>query len=424
MSRKFDLIVFGATGFTGKYVAETIVKTLKSTPPGESFTWAVAGRSTSKLATILDEISGRTGQDLKSVEKIVADVSDPESIKSMARLGKVVLNCVGPYRFFGEQVVKACVEEGTHHVDVSGEPQFLESMQLKYHKLAEEKGIYVVGSCGFDSIPADCGTVYLVQNFGGDVNSVEEYVETDNGGQPTKIHYGTWQSAIYGLAHANELRPLRSQLYPEPLPKPKYRMTQRKFLHRSDIVEGWCIPFPGSDRSVVMRSQRHFFHQERQHPVQMQAYLKQKSLFEMMCLVIGGMIFGVFVQFKIGKYLLERFPTFFSAGYVTHEGPAPEEMDKLTFTITLVGEGWGEKLLEPTDIHADPPKKTKVVKVRGTNPGYGATCVCLVQAALTILKEDNKMPSKGGVYPPGAAFAKTTLIQRLNQNGVTFTLEG
>lgn len=104
---------------------------------------------------------------MKSVEKIVADVSDPESIKSMARLGKVVLNCVGPYRFFGEQVVKACVEEGTHHVDVSGEPQFLESMQLKYHKLAEEKGIYVVGSCGFDSIPADCGTVYLVQNFGG-----------------------------------------------------------------------------------------------------------------------------------------------------------------------------------------------------------------------------------------------------------------
>lgn len=62
--------------------------------------------------------------------------------------------------------------------------------------------------------------------------------------------------------------------------------------------------------------------------------------------------------------LYAQFPTFFSAGYVTHEGPAPEEMDKLTFTITLVGEGWGEKLLEPTDIHADPPKKTKVVKVR------------------------------------------------------------
>ncbi len=129
----------------------------------------------------------QTGRNLKDVEKIMADTSDAESLKSMARQGKVILNCVGPYRFFGEQMVKACIEEGSHHVDVSGEPQFLEGMQLKYHKMAEDKGVYVVGSCGFDSIPADCGTVYLTQNFGGDVNSVEEYVEFDSAGQVAKI---------------------------------------------------------------------------------------------------------------------------------------------------------------------------------------------------------------------------------------------
>jgi len=104
---------------------------------------------------------------LENIPKIVADVSNSDSLQAMARQGKVVINCVGPYRFFGEKVVKACVTEGTHHVDVSGEPQYLENMQLKYHKEAEDKGVYVVGACGFDSIPADCGTTYLIQNFGG-----------------------------------------------------------------------------------------------------------------------------------------------------------------------------------------------------------------------------------------------------------------
>lgn len=80
----------------------------------------------------------------------------------------------------------------------------------------------------------------------------------------------------------------------------------RSLLHFSEIVQGWCLPFPGSDRSVMMRSQRHFFHQEKQRPVQIQAYIKQNSLFAVLCLIIGGIIFGVFVQFRIGRYLLEK----------------------------------------------------------------------------------------------------------------------
>ncbi len=79
----------------------------------------------------------------------------------MASRARVVLNCVGPYRFFGEQVVRACLAGGAHHVDISGEPQFLESMQLKYGEEAESKGLYIIGSCGFDSIPSDVGQVRI-----------------------------------------------------------------------------------------------------------------------------------------------------------------------------------------------------------------------------------------------------------------------
>lgn len=101
------------------------------------------------------------------MDKIVADVSDDDSLKRMAAQGSVIVNCVGPYRFFGEQVVKACLEEGASHVDISGELQFLEGMQIKYHSVAEEKGVYIVGACGYDSVPGDCGVVYLQQKFDG-----------------------------------------------------------------------------------------------------------------------------------------------------------------------------------------------------------------------------------------------------------------
>lgn len=79
----------------------------------------------------------------------------------------------------------------------------------------------------------------------------------------------------------------------------------RSIVHYSDIVKGWCLPFPGSDRSVVMRSQRYFYHEEKQRPIQSQAYVKQNNFFEVMCFIIGGLIFGVFAQFKCGRYLLE-----------------------------------------------------------------------------------------------------------------------
>jgi short subunit dehydrogenase-like uncharacterized protein len=90
-----------------------------------------------------------TGTDLKNVAKIVADVSDPDSLHAMAKQCDVVLNCVGPYLLWGgEEVVRACVEEGTHHLDLSGEPQFLEMVQLKYNSRAEESGSYIIGACG------------------------------------------------------------------------------------------------------------------------------------------------------------------------------------------------------------------------------------------------------------------------------------
>ncbi|XP_029442196.1 saccharopine dehydrogenase-like oxidoreductase, partial [Rhinatrema bivittatum] len=103
---------------------------------------------------------------LKSeIDIIICDVGDPSSLDAMCKQTTAVLSCVGPYRFYGEPVVKACVENGTHCIDISGEPKYLEGMYFKYNSQAADKGVYIIGSCGFDSVPADLGVLFTRDNL-------------------------------------------------------------------------------------------------------------------------------------------------------------------------------------------------------------------------------------------------------------------
>lgn len=148
MANRLDFIIFGATGFTGQYTVEELIRLSAEKP----CTWGIAGRNKSKLESLLKKIGTKLGmyylsariqglpnvrsfltpsssvcffpgKDLSSVEVVVADVDDAKSLEAMAARAKVVINCCGPYRHWGEQVVKACIASGTNHVDVSGEPQ-------------------------------------------------------------------------------------------------------------------------------------------------------------------------------------------------------------------------------------------------------------------------------------------------------------
>ncbi|CAH1262532.1 SCCPDH [Branchiostoma lanceolatum] len=171
-SKKYDVVVFGASGFTGQYVVEELGRVTSEEERG--LTWAVAGRSEDKLNKVLEKASATIGVDLKDVvDVLVADVEKEETLNDMAAQAQLVLNCVGPYRFFGEPVVKACVKNKAHHIDISGEPQYLESMQFKYDEEAKKKGVYIVQCCGFDSVPADLGVLYTVKNFPGKTGTTD-----------------------------------------------------------------------------------------------------------------------------------------------------------------------------------------------------------------------------------------------------------
>ncbi|KAL1380239.1 hypothetical protein pipiens_014357 [Culex pipiens pipiens] len=416
IARKLDVVIFGATGFTGKYTILEGVKILAG------LRWGVAGRSRPKLEATLAEIGQKAGQDLSQTPIVLAELDNERSLVQMASECRVVVNCCGPYRLYGEPVLKACLEAGTHHVDVSGEPQFLEGMQLKYHEKAKEKGVYLISACGFDSIPADMGTVFLEQQFGeGVVNSVESYISSKVTGRRELggIHYGTWASAVHAIANMREVGQIRRELFRTKLPEVEPKLKERPALHKSSGGK-WSLPFMGADRSCVMRTQRFFYETEGKRPLQMRAYISFSGLVEVFAISFIGAIFWLLVKTTTGQNLLLNHPRLFSLGLVSHEGPSDEAAKNTHFAMHFEGRGWEEKLASPEEKYPYPPNKVIRTKVTGTNPGYGATCVALLLSARTILQEADKMPGSGGFLTPGAAFAKTNLIPELCKNGFTF----
>ncbi|KAM3603388.1 uncharacterized protein V6R79_021224 [Siganus canaliculatus] len=417
-SRPYHVIIFGATGFTGQFVVEEVARRATESPDGSPLKWAVAGRSRQRLEDVLNRAAGRLSMpELRTdIEIIVADVSVEESLDIMCQQGLVILNCVGPYRFYGEPVVKACIENGAHYLDICGEPQFLERMQLHYHTKALDKGVYVIGSCGFDSIPADLGIIYTQTQFKGTLTAVESFLQINSGPEGFSGHDATWQSAVYGFADSGSLRQLRKKFGHKPLPVVGAKVQKRGFLFFSKEIEQYTIPFMGADPSVVKRTQRFLYEEEKQSPVQYSAYVGVGGLFSLFKLFCGGLLFWLMVKFSLGRKLLTSFPSFFTFGYFTKSGPTMKQIEDTSFSLTFFGEGYSEG--------ADPaegrPNAKICTQVIGAEPGYVATVCVLVQAAVTLLSELHSLPRRGGVYTPGAAFYKTSLIDRLHSHSIKF----
>ncbi|GBP52598.1 Saccharopine dehydrogenase-like oxidoreductase [Eumeta japonica] len=459
LDSRLDVVIFGATGFTGKHAAEEAARLARAAP----LAWAVAGRSRAKLEALVGELSTKMGgtllvnasvspredlprpksdKDLSSVKVIVADVNDEQSLKQMTSQAKVIANCCGPFRLYGERVVRACIDTKTHYVDVSGEPQvfsyvlrtnmlillyffqngidfitrpervptpaltavsglhlcwanakFMETMQLVHDAAARDAGVYVVSACGFDSVPNDMGVVFLQQNFGGILNSVESYLSfrlpvLDKNSQGRGVlNYGTWESLVHSLAHASEIPMLRNKLYPEQLPTFRPKLEKRGILHKRD--EKWWLPFLGADKSIVYRTQRHFYDLEKKRPVQFTTYVNLGTLFNsVLAIIAAGVLYVMALTSPTRKILLD-YPNIFSFGLITRNEPKEELIANTAYTIELHGTGWDHGV---TDVESTPPKKKVIVKVSGMDPGYGTTVTALMFCALAIIRESDSMP--------------------------------
>ncbi|KAI1711694.1 saccharopine dehydrogenase NADP binding domain-containing protein [Ditylenchus destructor] len=417
---RYDLVIYGASGFTGAYVLEALVNS--QWYDDGKITVAVAGRSESKLGKTLNEVSSLTGKDLSHIPIIVADSGNADELANMAKQAKVIVNVVGPYRLYGEAVVKAAVENSANHVDISGEPAWLETMQMKYGEDAKKNGVHVVGACGWDSIPCDLGVNFVKQNFPGTLSHVETFAQMKNGEAGYSFNSGTYQTLILGLwqSRNDSLGKIRRSIMPEKLDKTKYRPLRRGMLWWNETLQGYCLPFLGADKSVVSRSQYYDAVANHAYPVSVETYILIKSLFWAVAMIAWAAIFNVCVKFDFTRSILQKYPGPCSGYLFKESGPTREQVKQAAFTYWFVGTGW-ENADKPNS--EEPPKKTVVARCDGPDAGYVATAGCVLSAALTILEDRSKLPNGGGTFSTAAAFKDTKIYDRLESFGITFRVD-
>ena len=387
--KDIDITIFGATGFTGKHVVQELYS------QKSKLKIAIAGRSAKKL----EEISKR------GLEIIEADVNDQESLNAMCKRSKVVINCVGPFRFFGKQVVRACVENGTSYCDISGEPEFIEKCFVEFEEKAKETGCVVVSACGFDSVPADIGLAWTCSLFptGSEIVSGESFLELKTS-KSARINYGTFETAVESIAHERDLRRFRKE-HPRKLNYLKPRLTKKLLPFWNEKLGKYCVVFPGSDAAIVRMTQ---VCETNRSPVQYMAYLAVDGLLQLIGLFIFGLVMILFTRFSAGISLLKNYPEFFSFGLFGKEGPTDEQIASTSFStqFSVSGRIDGEEI----QINS---------KVSGPEPGYVTTPICVVAAALMLLQKDD-LKVKSGVYTPASAFNIPKMVSRLTQRGISF----
>ncbi|KAF8371518.1 hypothetical protein PRIPAC_77947 [Pristionchus pacificus] len=415
MSR-FDIVVYGATGFTGAY----IVKALATSPLFADKSIAVAGRSKSKLSTALAEIAQETGECVPDVSKypiIIADSSDEESLGAMARQAKVIINAVGPYVLYGEAVVRAAIENGADHLDISGEEVFLEH---KYNEAAKAKGVYIVGACGFDSVPCDFGTEFLKRDYEGNLAYVETFMRLNKGSVGYPLNTGTYNSILLAIASLWNFNAwvVKRAIAPKNAPKAKYSPPLRlPITHQQHpALDAWCIPFVGSDKSIVDRSQYDDFATNGKRPVQIATYMVQGSFIKSVLALLWLGFIGFFALFSPTRKLLEEHPELFSFGMFQNAGPSKEQIDAASFDYFVFGTGWEEG----EEANGREPTKKAAIVCRSADPGYVATSACISSIALALLNDRPQLAKDGGVFTPVSAVRDTRIFAYLQKMGVNF----
>jgi short subunit dehydrogenase-like uncharacterized protein len=382
--RDYDIVVFGATGFTGALTAEYLAR---HGPAGSR--WALAGRNRQKLESVRSRLA-QTNPACAELPLLSADVTDAASLRAVAESTKVVITTVGPYILYGEPLVAACAAAGTDYVDLTGEPEFVDRMWLGYHEQAQATGARLVHSCGFDSIPYDLGVLFTVERLPEQVPiGIECFVRV--GGT---FSGGTYHSAIEIMGRLRQgLRVAKERRQKEPRPSSRKVRGVPGKPHRSDVAGGWVVPFPTIDPQTVLRSARAL---DRYGPDFSYAhYLVTKNLPTTVGFAVGAPTLVALTQIPPARTALRKLKN-------PGDGPSPEQRASAWFTVRLAAQANGKRI---------------VTEVRGGDPGYGETSKMLAESALSLAHDD--LPERAGQVTPAVAMGDA-LLERLQRAGMTF----
>ncbi len=384
MPRSHDLVLFGATGFTGGLTAEYLAR---HAPP--TARWALAGRNLVKLDAVRSRLAAINPACAK-LPLIEADSGDTASLLQLAESTKAVITTVGPYVHFGEPLVSACAAAGTQYADLTGEPEFVDRMWLKHHETAKQTGARLVHCCGFDSIPHDLGVYYTVLQLPDDVPiRINAYVSLD-----AEFSAGTYHSAINAFGRAGQYASVAMERRRREAPLIDRRIgSSPQRLRRHPELGTWVVPFPTIDPQVVKRSATML---ERYGPDFRYGHFLQMDKFSQVAKLIGGVsAVAVASQLKPARnWLLGRKDS--------GEGPSEAKRSASWFRVRF---------------HAVAGDRRLITEVRGGDPGYDETARMLGESGLSLAFD--RLPKRAGQLTPVAAMGDA-LLKRLQRSGLIF----
>lgn len=386
--REFAVVIYGASGFTGRLVAEYM-----SQQYGKSEAWAMAGRSKAKLAAVRDEIDAP--EDIALIE---ADASDLDSLRDMVKRASCIATTVGPYQLYGSDLVKLCAEEGTHYVDLSGEPAWMYQMIEAHSETAKASGARIVFSCGFDSIPFDLG-VYFLQQAAIEQNGsamprvrgrVRAMVGEFSGG--TAASLGATMEAVQKNPELISVLANPFSLS-EGFQGPEQPADTKPY--EDEVSGSWVAPFimAAINTKNVHRSNALLGHM----------YGENFEYDEMM-------LTGPGEQGKaVAEVVASTNPLAGDDVPQPGEGPSKESREAGSYDVLFIGSN-------------DQGEQIRAGVKGDLDPGYGSTSKMIAESALCLVQDCDDLA--GGIYTPAPAMGHK-LIKRLVSNaGISFDLEG
>jgi short subunit dehydrogenase-like uncharacterized protein len=395
MEKIYDIIIWGASGFTGRLAVDYIYRDQNNS----NLTWAVAGRNESKIKEIIDG---------KNIPILIADSHDKESLVELVKKTKVILTTVGPYARYGSELVEACAENGTHYCDLTGEVHWMRHMITKYQNIAKESGAKIVHTCGFDSIPSDIGVYFLQKNmrelYGVNAKQIKYRTRGFSGGASG----GTVDSLMSMMEQAK-----KDSSILKIIANPYALNDKEKGLDGPDKMspyfdedfDAWVGPFimAGINTRVVRRTNELLNNIYGNDFEYNEGSITGKGPKGLIGATTSGMVTGGMAgmaAFSPTRSILKSFLP------KPGEGPSEETMENGFFEIELLG-------IHPTDRDKD-----MRVWIHGDkDPGYKSTAKMISESAMALAQDD--LDVGGGFWTPASAMGDT-LINRLPNAGVTF----
>jgi short subunit dehydrogenase-like uncharacterized protein len=385
--KSFDVVIYGATGFTGKLVVEYMQEKYGN---DESVSWAIAGRSKEKLIAVSEDL--KVGS---NVPHLLVDSNDTDSIVSMVQQAKCVLTTVGPYQLYGANILQQCVIHGVDYVDLCGEPGWMHEMINEHAEQAKETGARIVFSCGFDSIPFDLGVYFLqkevITRHGQPASNVRGRVRAMNG----EFSGGTAASLGATMASLKE-KPELFEILVNPFALsngftgPEQAQDSKPIY--DDKLETWVAPFfmaPINTKNV-----------HRSNALMDHLYGKDFCYNEMW-------IQGPGEEGKAAAEFVGSMNPLADAP-APGEGPSKESRENGNYDVLFCAD-----LSDGSSLHAS---------VSGDmDPGYGSTSKMIAESALCLVDDCSEL--SGGIYTPAPAMGEKLIVRLQASAGLTFKIE-